>query len=70
MSCILLDIELTDKNVIKELGVFIHGSLQGFSFCPPESFKPIKQTTQVIYMELHGVVESWIMISSSLSFTT
>ena len=26
--------------------------------------------TQVIYMELRGVEESWIMISSLLSFTT
>ena len=26
--------------------------------------------TQVIYMELRGVVESWIMISSLLSSTT
>ena len=26
--------------------------------------------TQVIYMELRGVVESWIKISSLLSFTT
>ena len=26
--------------------------------------------TQIIYMELRGVVESWIMISSLLFFTT
>ena len=26
--------------------------------------------TQVIYMELRGVVESWIMMSYLLSFTT
>ena len=45
MSLILLDIELTDKNVIKELGVFIDGSVQGFSFCPPKTFKPKKQTS-------------------------
>ena len=45
MSCIVLDIELADRNVIKELGVFDDGSLQGFSFCPPKSFKPNKQTT-------------------------
>ena len=45
MSCFVLDIELTDKNVIKELGVFIDGSLQGFSFCPPKAFTPNKQTT-------------------------
>ena len=32
MSLIVLDIELTDKNVIKELGLFIDGSVQRFSF--------------------------------------
>ena len=45
MSCIVLDIELTDKNVIKELLVSIDGSVQGFSVCPPKVFKPNKQTT-------------------------
>ena len=45
MSCIVLDIELTDKNIIKELGLVIDGSVQGFSFCPPKTFKPNKQTT-------------------------
>ena len=45
MSCIVLDVELTDKNIIKELGLFIDGSVQGFSFCPPKTFKPNKQTT-------------------------
>ena len=45
MSCILLHIELTDKNVIKELGLFIDGSVQGFSFCSPMFFKPNKQTS-------------------------
>ena len=34
MSCIALDTELTDKNVIKELGVFIDGKVQGYSFRP------------------------------------
>ena len=38
MSCIVLDIELTEKNIIKELGLFIDGSVQGFSFCPPKTF--------------------------------
>ena len=57
MSCIVLDIELTDKNVVKGLGVFIDGSLQGFSFCPPESFKPNKQTTWNT-SRLHGVAWS------------
>ena len=45
MSCIVLDIELTDKNVIKELGLFIDGSVRGFSFCPQKTFKPNKQTS-------------------------
>ena len=45
MSCIVLDIELIEKNKIKELGLFIDGSVQGFSFCPPKTFKPNKQTT-------------------------
>ena len=31
------------KNIF--LGIFIDGSLQGFSFCPPKIFKPNKQTT-------------------------
>ena len=57
MSCIALDIELADKNVIKELGVFFDGSLQGFSFCPPKSFKPNKQTTWNT-IHLHGITWS------------
>ena len=45
MSCIVLDIKLTEKDLSKELGLCIDGSVQGFSFCPPKSFKPNKQTT-------------------------
>ena len=45
MSMIVLDKELTEKNIIEELGLFLNGSLQGFSFCPPKTFKPNKQTT-------------------------
>ena len=44
-SCIVLDIELTEKNTIKELGLYFDGSVQGFSFCPPKSFEPNKVTT-------------------------
>ena len=42
---IVLGIELTEKIINEELGLFIDGSLQGFSFCPPKTFKPNKQTT-------------------------
>ena len=45
MSSIVLDIKPTDKNIIKEHGLYIDGSVQGFSFCPAKIFKPNKQTT-------------------------
>ena len=57
MSLIVLNIELTEKNVIKELGLFIDGSVQGFSFCPPKTFKPNKQTTWNTN-HLHGIAWS------------
>ena len=57
MSCIVLDIELTDKNSIKELGFFIDVSVQGFSFCQPKAFKPNKQTTSNT-SHLHGIAWS------------
>ena len=44
MSCIVLDKELTEKIIIKELGLLIDSSPQGFSFCPPKTFKHNKQT--------------------------
>ena len=45
MSLIVIDVELIEKDIIKELGLFIDGSLQGFSFCPPKTFKLKKQTS-------------------------
>ena len=44
MSCIVLDIELTEKNIMKELGLYIDGSVQGIPFRPPKTFKTNKQT--------------------------
>ena len=44
LSCIVLDIGLADKTVIKELGGFIDGKAQGYSFSPPKLNKPTKQT--------------------------
>ena len=57
MSLIVLDKELTEENIIKELGLFIGGSLQGFSFCPPMTFKPNKQTSRKT-KHLHGMAWS------------
>ena len=54
MSVIVLDVELTEENKIKELGLFIDGSLQGFPFCPPNTFKSNKQTTWNT-SHLHGI---------------
>ena len=54
MSLIVLNLELTEKNINKELGLFIDGSLQGISFCPPKTFKPNKQTTWNT-KHLHGI---------------
>ena len=44
MSLIVRDLELNEENIIKELGLLIDVSLQRFSFCPPKTFKPNKQT--------------------------
>ena len=57
MSCLVLDIELTDENIIEELGLFVDGSVQGFSFCPQKSFKPNTQTTWNL-SHLHGIAWS------------
>ena len=65
MSLIVLDIQLTEKNIIKELGNFIDSSLQGFSFFPPKSFKPNKQTTSNT-SHLHGIAWS----SGNLDYDT
>ena len=45
MSLIVLDIELIEKTIIKQLGLSIDDSLQGFSFCPPKTFERNKQSS-------------------------
>ena len=57
MSFIVLDIGLTERNITKELELFLDGSLQGFSFCPPKFFKPNKQTKWNT-RHLHGIAWS------------
>ena len=44
MSLIVLDIELAEKNIVKELGVFIDGQVLGCSFKPPKNYQPTPQT--------------------------
>ena len=57
MSLIVIDIEQTEKNIIKELGLSIDGPLQGLSVCPPKTCKPNKQTTWNTSL-LHGIAWS------------
>ena len=57
MLLIVLDIERTEHNIIKELRLYIDFSLQGFSFCPPKTFKPNKQTIWNT-SHLHGIAWS------------
>ena len=57
MSCIVLHVQLTDKNLFKELGLFIDGSVQGSSFRPPKVFKSNKQTSWNA-KHIHGIAWS------------
>ena len=43
MSSTLLDIEVADRHNVKELAVFIDGTLKGYSFRPPERYEPTKK---------------------------
>ena len=44
MSLIVMDIELAEQNIVKELGVFIDGQVSGYSFEPPKNYQPTHQT--------------------------
>ena len=43
MSCSVLDIQLANKNVEKDSGVFIDGVFQANFLRPPKKYKPTKQ---------------------------
>ena len=55
MSCIVLDFELTYKNVIRELGFLIDFIVQGYPFCPPKKYKRTKQAFWCT-RNLHGIL--------------
>ena len=57
MSLIALDIELTEEDILKDLGLYTDGSPQRFSFCPPKICKPNRQTT-LNTSHLHGIAWS------------
>ena len=62
MSLIVLDIELTKKNIFEELGLFLMDLYKDFHFVHQKLLNLMKRQ--------HVVVESWIMRSYLLSFTT
>ena len=72
MYLIVLDIELTEKNVIKELGLSLMVLYKDFHFVRQRLLNLINRQhgTQIIYMELRGVTESWNMRSCLLFFRT
>ena len=72
ISCIVLDIELTEKNKVKNWDFLLMVRYKDFHFVHQSFLNLMNRLhgTQVIYTELRGVVKSWIMRSSLLSFTT
>ena len=62
ISCIILDFQLTENNVIIELGVLIDGKVQGYSFRPPKYINPQNERfgAQKACTELCGTVDVWI----------
>ena len=73
MSLIVLDIELTEKNINQEIGLFVKMVFyKDFNFVRQRLSNLINRRhgTQVIYMKLRGVMEIWFIISSLLSFAT
>ena len=72
MFLIVLDIELTEKNINKEMEILLLGLYKAFHFVRQRLFNLINRQhgTQVVYRELRGLMESWNMTSCLLSFTT
>ena len=70
MSCILLDIALADINVIKGLGTFIDGKVQGYPFCLPNKYKSMKKhfDVQETCKKFCGTEGVWITVRFSTLF--
>ena len=54
MSLAVLDIECTENNIVKELGVYKDGETVGYSFLPPKKSKPTSQSSRCT-KHLHGI---------------
>ena len=54
MRLVVLDIECIKSNIVKELGVYKDGQIEGYSFLPPKKFKPTSQSFWCT-QHLHGI---------------
>ena len=72
MSLIVLDIQLTEKNIFKELAFLLMVLYKDFLIAHQRLLNLLNRRhgTQVTYMKLRGVVESWIIRSFLLFLTT
>ena len=61
MPCVVLDIELADKNVLKELGKFFDGNVQALSFCLQNGAYALslRFDVQEICTDLCATVDGW-----------
>ena len=62
--------ELADKNVKRDLGVFIKGNVHGYSICPSKNYKPKSKLfgVQKISTKWCVTVKLWITVSSQTFF--
>ena len=65
MTLVVVDVELMEQDIVKELGVYIDGHVLGYSFKPPKEYKPSKQAFWCT-QNLHKI--AWD--SGSLSYKT
>ena len=54
ISPVVLNIECTKNNIVKELGVYKDGKTVRYSFLPPKKFKPPSQSSWYT-KHLHGI---------------
>ena len=55
-SWIVKDIEIADRHIVNELGLFANGKGRGYSFWPPKRYKRTKQTSWCTW-NLREIVE-------------
>lgn len=54
MSLVIIDIECMENDIVKELGIYKNGIVEGYTFLPPKDFKPTKQSFWIT-KNLHGI---------------